>query len=1101
VAEGPVRAGDFDATLKDHLAAVNKDLTTARECLANYEARLPEFPVPKRCGVRYVRLHSSTLLVKHNCRLWFCVGAFGLASVFLQSRLCASTNVLALADLRATVSERGRVIESFRLEGTVCAVGRSGSLIALQDESATVLLELPATNVALRAGQRVAIHGSNCAVTRGGSGLALGTAPVAVIDGRHPPTIKSGSVFLDAGMQPLRVEWFNGISGGVLQLRYEGPELSLREIPDAMLWRSSDSRSQDFEPGVHFAAYIGEGWAALPDFTRLKPVATGVSANLDIRCRVRAEEAGLVFTGFLKVERAGVYTFHLESDDGARARIGNAASECSVSIVDHEISTPRARDLAQALVSRDNDQWVTTEGVVTFASENGGGIELELSERGLPLPVIVADGNGLNAAKLLHQRVRVTGICQVARSLDQERTARVIVVGGEQVETLGPAAVPLPDNTLTTATQIRRLQPAEARKPFHARIRGVVTMVTAGSLVLQDVSGGVFIHHYNRDWVNQPRPGELWEIEGPTDPGEFSPVIRATRATCLGSAALPEPIRPTWEQLMNGSLDAERVEIQGVVTELAPAALVLLTRDGKVRINNHEYYPLAHVRSAAATGSVVRVRGVFTANWDGATGQVRGGQFYLGNAALSVESPAPSDPFAAPTLRARELLLFTSHAGAFKRVKVTGQILYASPREYFFFDGQSGLRFIPPMPLDFQPGDQVEAVGFPRLGGPSPVLLEAQARKTGRATLPAPVPVPVEELPAPHRDSMLVQIEALLLSDSTHKDERVLEMQAGPNHFLARLRPAPPRSPALVRGSRLLLTGVYASAREDRTGDRLDSFELLLQHPGNIVVLQQGPWWTVRHTIALVSILSGGLLLALVWATLLRRTVALRTVQLKQEIGERQRVEQRRLIEEERARVAQDLHDELGAGLTEMDILGALAQNPAIAAEKKAGYLGELREVSRSLVAGLDEIVWAVNPRYDTVADLASYYSLFAQRFLNLAGITCRLQVAKSIPEHPLDSRLRHGIFLAFKEALNNVVRHSQANEVQLAIGVADEALRISVADNGRGFTTGHASPGRDGLVGMKERMQKLGGNCHISTQPGHGTTVEFRLPLGRNGS
>jgi signal transduction histidine kinase len=229
--------------------------------------------------------------------------------------------------------------------------------------------------------------------------------------------------------------------------------------------------------------------------------------------------------------------------------------------------------------------------------------------------------------------------------------------------------------------------------------------------------------------------------------------------------------------------------------------------------------------------------------------------------------------------------------------------------------------------------------------------------------------------------------------------------------------------------------------------------------------------------------------------------VALRTAQLKTEIEERQLVEQRRVMEEERTRVAQDLHDELGAGLTEVDILGALVQNPQIESEKKQGYLGELREVSRSLVAGLDEIVWAVNPRYDSVADLAGYYSLFAQRFLNLAGITCRLRVAESIPEHPLDSRLRHGIFLAFKEVLNNVVRHAQATEVELAIGVVDQELKIAVADNGRGFQGAGANPGSDGVTGMKQRMQKLGGDCRIHSEPGRGTTVELRLPLGRNHS
>jgi signal transduction histidine kinase len=113
--------------------------------------------------------------------------------------------------------------------------------------------------------------------------------------------------------------------------------------------------------------------------------------------------------------------------------------------------------------------------------------------------------------------------------------------------------------------------------------------------------------------------------------------------------------------------------------------------------------------------------------------------------------------------------------------------------------------------------------------------------------------------------------------------------------------------------------------------------------------------------------------------------------------------------------------------------------------------------------------------------------------------MACRLQVADSFPATALDSRLRHGVFLAFKEALNNAVRHSAASEVRIAMAVADHQLQIAVADNGKGFAFAEDQPGRDGLEGMKERMQKLGGRCEIKSRPGEGTTVELRLPLGEN--
>jgi signal transduction histidine kinase len=194
--------------------------------------------------------------------------------------------------------------------------------------------------------------------------------------------------------------------------------------------------------------------------------------------------------------------------------------------------------------------------------------------------------------------------------------------------------------------------------------------------------------------------------------------------------------------------------------------------------------------------------------------------------------------------------------------------------------------------------------------------------------------------------------------------------------------------------------------------------------------------------------------------------------------------------------VAQDLHDELGATITEVNMLSSLARTSTLPAESKERYLEQMAHVSRSLVATLDEVVWAINPKYDSVDSLASYYSLFAQRFLKLAGMSCRLQVAESFPDIPLDSRLRHAVFLAFKEALNNAVRHSGASEVRIAMNVIGGALIIAVTDNGRGFDSAPGTPGGDGLTNMRNRMEKLGGRCRIVSQPDTGTTVELHIPL-----
>lgn len=256
------------------------------------------------------------------------------------------------------------------------------------------------------------------------------------------------------------------------------------------------------------------------------------------------------------------------------------------------------------------------------------------------------------------------------------------------------------------------------------------------------------------------------------------------------------------------------------------------------------------------------------------------------------------------------------------------------------------------------------------------------------------------------------------------------------------------------------------------------------------------PGWTVGQGIGVAAVLVGMAAGAMVWAAWFRRKVEARTARSIKEIEGRQQAEWQHLMEQERTRMAQDLHDELGAGLTEMSLLASLAKRPEIPAAEKERHLDQLAKSAHALVTGLDEIVWAINPHHDSVDSLATYFSFYAGEFLSLAKIACRLQVAGSLPELQLDSRVRHAIFLAFKEALNNVVRHSNASEVTLKIDTVGPQLAISIADNGCGFEPGSARPGSNGLSGMRGRLQKLGGVCDITSRPGHGTTVEFRLKI-----
>jgi signal transduction histidine kinase len=163
--------------------------------------------------------------------------------------------------------------------------------------------------------------------------------------------------------------------------------------------------------------------------------------------------------------------------------------------------------------------------------------------------------------------------------------------------------------------------------------------------------------------------------------------------------------------------------------------------------------------------------------------------------------------------------------------------------------------------------------------------------------------------------------------------------------------------------------------------------------------------------------------------------------------------------------------------------------------------MGQVSEKSRQMVASLDEIVWAVNPANDSLPSLATYLCQFAEELFRPTAIRCRLDVADSLPVAPLTSEVRHNVYLAVREALNNVAKHSQATEVWLRIHWNDGALRIALEDNGCGFASPPATMAGEGLANMRRRLEAIGGHFEYQSQPGAGTTCSIWLPLpnGRN--
>ncbi len=219
-----------------------------------------------------------------------------------------------------------------------------------------------------------------------------------------------------------------------------------------------------------------------------------------------------------------------------------------------------------------------------------------------------------------------------------------------------------------------------------------------------------------------------------------------------------------------------------------------------------------------------------------------------------------------------------------------------------------------------------------------------------------------------------------------------------------------------------------------------------------------------------------------------------------------ERLERQRAVERERARIAQDIHDNLGASLTRISLLSQSAFGELDNPQHAGAQLDRIYVTARELTRAMDEIVWAINPQHDTLDSLVSYLGKFAQDFLGPLHIRCRLDVPVQLPAWPITAEVRHNLFLAFKEALNNVLKHAAASEVCISLNSAADRFTLAIRDNGVGFVpdtlrrSGSDASDRiasgNGLANMRARLEKLGGRCEIQSAPGQGTEVKFSVAV-----
>jgi signal transduction histidine kinase len=1027
-----------------------------------------------------------------------------------------------LSQLRRSAERKPSVRHPFRIEAEVYDADPTNGVLALCDSSGIEFLQLELRGRHIGPGARVLLEGKECGIVPKSFGLDVVPGLVVDNDGFHGMWAESGTAYLQAGLNPISVQWFNRMTEADLTVEYAGPGLPRQRVSSAVLLRADidpKTGATNFVPGLDYQCVEGT-WVRLPDFTKCRPTRAGVATNFDIKVRTRDEYVGLEFRGFLQVLRDGAYTFYTLSDDGSRLSVGEPSLEVQVL---PNGPAPVSANAPSAATEGDSRCWATLEGTINYAGARRSGGEMTVRVGNDDIRIEVFAAGELAPTVPLNTRVRVSGLYQnvvtehglrvpgrlliaswkaVRLAASSERSRGLDEREGEPTTPSGVApafganAVPV----LTTAADVKALSSDAAKQRLPVSIRGVVIAALpafVSGAVVQDSTKGVYISLEELRTPEFVQPGDFYQVDGVTGPGLFAPVIVAHRITRLGAGLMPKPLHASREQLMNGSLDTQYAEIEGVVIAVHDQELVMLGDGGRITLDINDFQPedLAHY-----TNALIRIRGCVFAVFDGRTHELDTRSLRVIGGSVQVLQQAPRDLFDAPQKTIGELLLYDAKAAPYRRLKVGGQVLYSRAGESFINDGTNGMRITTGTSEVFAAGDQVEAVGFLELGGPILGIKEAVVRRTGHASLIAPTRLPQDRLLTAGCAGAFVQTEALLMNQWRDGSEYVLELEAGFLMFRARMDSRGQSVTLPPSGSRLELSGVYLP-QGNQAGDRsVNGFELLLHSPACIRVLATPPWWTLTRVLVLASFLAALLCAVLAWNSQLQRKVQERGRQLEAEIHNRKRAELEHAAEAERSRIARDLHDELGTGLTEMSLLASAGLGESASGIKGGDRFHAIAEKARALVSGLDVIVWAIDPKRNSLQSFADYVGGYAKELLSSSSIVCRLKIPIECDPFTLAGAVRHSLFLGVKEALNNVIRHSSATEVELQMVQLPERMQIVIADNGCGFDLKTVKRGH-GLTNLRERLDALHGECRIESRPGNGTTITFIVPLHRDGS
>ena len=662
---------------------------------------------------------------------------------------------------------------------------------------------------------------------------------------------------------------------------------------------------------------------------------------------------------------------------------------------------------------------------------------------------------------------------------------------------------PAPVTVLTNACQVRALAPEMASRHLPVRLRGVVLMDAYPheiSLVIQDQTEAIYLIGTAAAVANV-HPGDVVDVKGVTDPGDFAPVVRLRSLKKVGVQPLPEPQSVTYEDLIRKHFDAQYVELRGIVRSCAApedpadprARMVIATGGEKLVVRVHSL-----LAKDSYVDAEVRLRGISFSRHTASRQLLNPMLDVPRSFEIQVEKPAPNDPWQMPVLPVSNLLRFDPDRDYGHRAHVRGVVTHYSPGDSLWIrERNHGLRIQSSQVTNLQTGDLVDVLGFPSQGEYSPVLEDGEFMRCG--TTNAPVPLLVTNLVmAAAQDADLIQVEGKLSEIRAVQDGLALTLEWNQSPIEARLKlPASGATPeGWQPGSRVRLAGIAMVVSEP--GGPLSgifqprTFWLLLRSPADLVILQPPPWWTAEHVLLLLVIVVSVSLLVTALAMMTGRW-RLREQARRRALAEAEFA----AILAERNRLAREIHDTLAQGLAATAVQLRLVKKSAL---NGSAQLVQRLDIAQALVSeSLDQArksIWNMRSQVLETGDLATALEGILKQLCADTGTETRLEVtglARRLAPVVENNLLRIG-----QEAITNATRHAQAKHIELRLHFAETSFCLTVRDDGRGFDPACPPPstGGFGLVGMRERAAHLNAEFVVRSAPEAGTEISVRVPL-----